>query len=73
VYHTELIAAFAGAIQERATAILLANKDALLARPPTIRIPLPEGIESQAQLTGNPLCFRQVQAYLVTAAALTAP
>jgi hypothetical protein len=72
VYGTDLITAFARVIQERAAAILLANQDALLARPPGIRIHLPEDIESQPQLTGNPLCFRQVQAYLVMAAALTA-
>jgi hypothetical protein len=69
---TKLIAVFAGAPQERTATILLPQEQASLARPPAIRIPVPEGLQSQAQLTGNPLCFRQVQAYLVTAAALTA-
>jgi len=69
---TELIAVFARALQEGTVAMLLAHEKASLARPAAIRIPVPEVLQSQAQFTGNSLCFYQVQANLVAAAALTA-
>jgi hypothetical protein len=68
---TKLIAVFTGALQEGAATLLLAHQKAALSWPPAIRISIPEVLAGQAQLTGNPLSFCQVQANLVSAAALT--
>ena len=72
MYATELIAVLARSLQEGTATMLLAHKKASLAWPPVIRIPLPEVLPGQPHFTSHPLCFCQVQANLVTAAALTA-
>jgi hypothetical protein len=69
---TKLIAIIAGALQEWTHPFLLSHQETPFARPPAIRESVPEVLPGQAQLTGNPLCFCQIQANLVAAAALTA-
>lgn len=69
---TQVIAVCSRALQKSTGTVLLANKEAHLARPATIGIPVPEFIPGQPQSAGYAERLRQVQPDLVASAALAA-